>query len=682
MAEFELLGAFAVVLGFGLIVLCFVPYLAWTYRRYGTVLPRHAVLIVGGAVYGVALWTYTILPLPQATVEWCAQHAVHAQLHPLQFVADVRAQATGGLLGNAALRQVVLNVALFVPLGILARAMGRWSLGRIALVGFATSSLVEFTQLTGNWGLYPCAYRVFDVDDLLVNTVGALLGGLLATASVHGADFTAAPRETGIGTGRRLLGMLADVVAVQIAGVAALLLVGLARDPTGHWRPPDALAALVTDIMPATALLLVVPMLARGATIGQLATVVRPVGPDGGPPTRWRMLLRFLTGSGAYFLLTGLAAAGVGGVAPLATAFAVVSLLAAWRTPAHRGLSGLAAGVTYLDARSTTTEMSQAQHVDHGHQLRRMSTAVLSLMTAGYLVLTAIAAIGQASTRAGLTALVVLVIGLAVLTFAMIGYLLVNGAVMLRRERHSLGNLLSLLAGLGTAGLLATCAFVFATTTGPAVALAVGALVLSGYLGFLMLAFIGYGLIYGRAPAPGGVDAIVILGSGLLGSRVPPLLAARLDRAVEIFEAEDTNGNRPLMICSGGQGPGEAVSEAAAMADYLRAKEIPPDLIVEEDRSHSTEQNLRLSWNLAHDHGAHRPIAVTSDYHAFRAAQISTELGISTQVVGARTARYYYPSAVLREFVGVVARRPLAYGLTGLLLAAFAASVTFLVLPQ
>jgi glycopeptide antibiotics resistance protein len=44
----------------------------------------------------------------------------------------------------------------------------------------ATSLAIELTQLIGVWGLFPCAHRLFDVDDLLLNTAGATLGSLVA----------------------------------------------------------------------------------------------------------------------------------------------------------------------------------------------------------------------------------------------------------------------------------------------------------------------------------------------------------------------------------------------------------------------------------------------------------------------------------------------------------------------
>lgn len=47
-------------------------------------------------------------------------------------------------------------------------------------------------------------------------------------------------------------------------------------------------------------------------------------------------------------------------------------------------------------------------------------------------------------------------------------------------------------------------------------------------------------------------------------------------------------------------------------------------------------------------------VVVTSAYHSFRTALLTRRLGLTARVVGARTARYYVPSALLREFVAVM----------------------------
>lgn len=101
------------------------------------------------------------------------------------------------------------------------RHLGRRSTLLTTVAGFAVSLLIEFTQLTGNWFLYPCPYRLFDVDDLLANTAGALLGALAAPVlrllprqDVHGDPD--APRP--VTTRRRLHGVACDLIGVWLAG--------------------------------------------------------------------------------------------------------------------------------------------------------------------------------------------------------------------------------------------------------------------------------------------------------------------------------------------------------------------------------------------------------------------------------------------------------------------------------
>ena len=50
---------------------------------------------------------------------------------------------------------------------------------RAALFGAALTCGIELSQLTGIWGIYPCAYRQFNVDDLLMNFTGVCLGAVV-----------------------------------------------------------------------------------------------------------------------------------------------------------------------------------------------------------------------------------------------------------------------------------------------------------------------------------------------------------------------------------------------------------------------------------------------------------------------------------------------------------------------
>lgn len=68
---------------------------------------------------------------------------------------------------------MILNVVMFMPLGFLLPLLWKeyQSLVRTAIIGFCFSCGIEFCQLFNR--------RVSDVDDLLMNTLGAILGWLI-----------------------------------------------------------------------------------------------------------------------------------------------------------------------------------------------------------------------------------------------------------------------------------------------------------------------------------------------------------------------------------------------------------------------------------------------------------------------------------------------------------------------
>lgn len=228
--------------------------------------------------------------------------------------------------------------------------------------------------------------------------------------------------------------------------------------------------------------------------------------------------------------------------------------------------------------------------------------------------------------------------------------LLFNGAQMWRKEGRSKGNLLSLALG---AGLITLEVLFFAPLGRWGTALVAIAIVLTGYFGFLFASLLAYSVLYSRVGRHRDVEAIIVLGCGLAGDRVPPLLAGRLDRAIRLYERQ--LARPPLLVVSGGKGPGENVTEAEAMHGYLRERGVPEDRIRREDRATTTEENLRLSAALLPRSGrTGRVLAVTSNYHVFRTAVECRRLGLPIHATGSPTARYFLPSALLREFAALI----------------------------
>ncbi len=142
-------------------------------------------------------------------------------------------------------------------------------------------------------------------------------------------------------------------------------------------------------------------------------------------------------------------------------------------------------------------------------------------------------------------------------------------------------------------------------------------------------------------------DYIIVLGAGLLGTRVTPLLAARIDKGIELLRYN----RNAVLIMSGGQGPGEDMAEGEAMAAYAVQKGVDEDRIVVENQSKSTEENLLFSRELMGKKKA-KVIVVTTAYHVFRALILARQQGMKCIGFGARTKWYFTLNALIREFIG------------------------------
>ncbi|WP_270354474.1 VanZ family protein [Microbacterium testaceum] len=330
-------GLLAVVAGAVVAVLAFVPFVALSYRRRGGLTLWRSVLWAGAAVYFWAIWTYTLVPLPDSETYRCAG----VNLRPFEFVDEIRAAVavSGRYLTDPVVLQVALNVLLFLPLGFFLRVLGGRGILIAGLAGVATSGLIETTQLTGVWGLFPCAYRVFDVDDLIANTSGALLGSILAFAvpAQHRGLTKRADAEhpRPVTRRRRLLGIVCDVVGVGLVGFAVSILVQAAIALTlgdAATFSTDEVASLAGTLVSAGVWLGVV--LVTGRSVGDLATRVRFT--NGLLPGWLARPLRFATGAGAYAMLGALPAPW--SLLALVLALATAALLVVW--PDGRGLTG------------------------------------------------------------------------------------------------------------------------------------------------------------------------------------------------------------------------------------------------------------------------------------------------------------------------------------------------------
>ena len=147
-------------------------------------------------------------------------------------------------------------------------------------------------------------------------------------------------------------------------------------------------------------------------------------------------------------------------------------------------------------------------------------------------------------------------------------------------------------------------------------------------------------------------DYIVVLGAGLIDGLTPTkLLANRLDKAIRVFNKSVSSC---YIVVSGGQGADEKVSEAEAMHTYLIDKGIKNHQIILEDKSVNTFENMRNSYEIIKRRGGRMRIAVvTSNFHVYRALLLCRSLDIPAIGIGAPIAFYFWPSAMIREYVAL-----------------------------
>lgn len=327
----------AIVLGSAVAVLLVIPVAAVQYRRDGRFGPGDLTVLLTSAIYGLSLWTYTLLPLPSSSTFTCVgrQTELFGSVRPI-WQRDIAGVAD--LLRDPVFLQVALNVVLFVPLGYyVRRVLGRgWVVS--AVLGLATSALIETTQASGAWTIYRCPYRAFDVDDLWVNTLGAVAGSVISLVLVRrrGRD---RPRPTRVTLGRRLMGVTCDgLFVVLLAVVVALVRRGYVMYGPGV-RDPDVRAALLLGV-PLAVEAACVLLLAR--TVGELIVDLKAV------PRRRRLgwlsrVSMVVLGMAPPFLLALFLERQTAAVA--LAAYGLVTLVGLWRTREHRGLSHLLSGV-------------------------------------------------------------------------------------------------------------------------------------------------------------------------------------------------------------------------------------------------------------------------------------------------------------------------------------------------
>lgn len=163
-----------------------VPFILHQYHKYGSINPFRVLIIYSFILYVITIFFLVILPLPAKNEVVYKPNMI--KLIPFGFINDFIKESSFVLadpstylkaLTEPCFYTVVFNIFMTIPFGMYLRYYFKCNLKKTVMMSLCLSLFFEITQLTGLYHFYPYQYRVFDVDDLIMNTLGGMIGYFL-----------------------------------------------------------------------------------------------------------------------------------------------------------------------------------------------------------------------------------------------------------------------------------------------------------------------------------------------------------------------------------------------------------------------------------------------------------------------------------------------------------------------
>ena len=273
-------------------LLATVPFMIGQYQKYGSVSSYRYVVVFSFLLYLMMCYFLVILPLPdRGTVYNSAGYNLHLFSYLPEIAQEYDFSSTGGILHflkNAIYLEPVLNVIMFVPLGIYLRYYYHRPFYQVFLLSFVLSLFFELTQLSGLYGIYDVPYRLFDVNDLLENTMGGVIGYILTPAfiavlpSLRQIDRYQKKKGTTVTLCRRLLAFYIDFLFCTVITVVTLNMFSDKKT----WK----VILLIYGVM--YVFFLLQQLIFKGSTIGRHAVRITVSDRNGGKPKAWQLMIR------------------------------------------------------------------------------------------------------------------------------------------------------------------------------------------------------------------------------------------------------------------------------------------------------------------------------------------------------------------------------------------------------
>lgn len=285
------------ILSFFLII----PWLIYSYRKFGFLSLWESLVVYSFAFYLLTALFLVLLPLPDTrnTCAYQSPDTVHYSLTPFYFIGDiiknssvVWSQPTTyvRLLSQSVFLQAAFNFLLLLPLGVYLRyfLQERRYWKKAFGFGLGLSLFYEITQITGIYGIYNCAYRIFDVDDLILNSTGTLVGFLIAPVIL--ALFPS--RKNLLAKSEELKGIsTVPPLSQLLATLIDYLLIKISWNVTFGLFTTNNFAEIIYTTILFIILFAIVPYFWNGKTIGTNILRFRLTQTDGANPS-WQGVLK------------------------------------------------------------------------------------------------------------------------------------------------------------------------------------------------------------------------------------------------------------------------------------------------------------------------------------------------------------------------------------------------------
>jgi len=153
---------------------------------------------------------------------------------------------------------------------------------------------------------------------------------------------------------------------------------------------------------------------------------------------------------------------------------------------------------------------------------------------------------------------------------------------------------------------------------------------------------------YTEMNAPERADYIIVLGARVKGT-VPSLtFASRINTAAAYLK----KNKNTVVIASGGKGYGEDISEAESIKRELLKQGISETLVILEDKSTDTYENIKFSKKLIPTQ-AKLGVVVTNTFHMYRALSIAHDQGLEVKGLPAKTPGSAVLKSYTREYLAI-----------------------------